>query len=75
MRVTSGPLGVWAITTTPAFERTDANEPFLSIIDTVIYKGDAAPGQNPRSIGEVESVFGDIAAVLGFVPFVAHYIV
>jgi hypothetical protein len=28
----------------PAFERTDANEPFLSVIDTVIYEGDAAPG-------------------------------
>jgi hypothetical protein len=53
-------------------EQAQSDKPFLSIIETVIYERDARAGQHLFSVRKIQSMLGEVAAVLRFVPFVYH---
>jgi hypothetical protein len=53
-------------------EQAQGDKPFLSIIETVVYEGDARPGQHLFGVRKVQTVFGGVALVLRFVPFIYH---
>jgi hypothetical protein len=53
-------------------EQAQADEPFLSIVETVIYEGDARPGQYLSGVREIQTMFGEVPSVLRFVPLVRH---
>ena len=56
----------------PPSEHPESDQPFLSIVETVIDEADAAAGEDLFGIRKIQAVLGTIAAVLGFVPFMAH---
>ena len=56
----------------PPSEHSKSNQPFLSIVETVIDEADAATGEDLFGIGKVQPVLGTIAAVFGFVPLITH---
>ncbi len=51
-------------------EQAQSDKPFLSIIEAVIYEGDARTGKHAFSVREIQTVLGKVAAVLRVVPFV-----
>jgi len=55
-----------------ADEQAQSYEPFLSIIETAIHKSDAWPFEYLFRVREIETMFGDVAAVLRLIPFVRH---
>lgn len=53
-------------------ERAQGDKPFLSIVKMVINEGDARPAQNQRCVCKVKTMLGNVATVLGHVPFELH---
>ena len=53
-------------------EQAQGDKPFLSIIETAIYERDARPGQDLFGVRKIQTMFGEVAAVLRLVPFVYH---
>lgn len=56
----------------PPNEHPESDQPFLSIVETVIDEAYAAAGEDLFGIGKVQAVLCAIAAILGFVSFIAH---
>jgi hypothetical protein len=53
-------------------EQAQGDKPFLSIIETVIYEGDARPCQHLSGVSKVKAMLRRIGAVLCFISFVYH---
>jgi hypothetical protein len=53
-------------------EQPQSDKPFLSIIESVIYEGDARTSQHQFSVREIQTVLGKVAPVLRVVPFISH---
>src|SRR5690242_18361702 len=53
-------------------EQAQGDKPFLSIIEAVIHEGHARPAKHLFSIGKIQAMLGEVAAVLGLVPFICH---
>jgi len=53
----------------PLFEHAQSDQPFLSIVETVVDEGNTRPCQHLFGVGEIQSVFSHVAGVLGLVPF------
>ena len=49
-------------------EQAQGDQPFLSIIEPVVYEGDARPGENLLGVGKMQAVFNKVAATLRFIP-------
>jgi hypothetical protein len=56
----------------PPSEHAESDQPFLSIIETVIDEADAAAREDPFGVDKVQAMLGTIAAVLGFISFITH---
>jgi hypothetical protein len=56
----------------PPSEHAESDQPLLSIVETIIDEAYAAAGEDLLGIGKVQAVLGAIAAVLGFIPLIAH---
>ena len=56
----------------PSGKQAQSDKPFLSIIEAVIYEGDARTGKHQLSVREIRAVLGTVAAVLRSVPFTLH---
>jgi len=56
----------------PSGKQAQSDKAFLSIIEAVIYEGDARTGKHQFSIREIQAVLGKVAAVLRIVPFKLH---
>ncbi len=55
-------------------QQTQGDEPFLTIIETVIYEGDATTAEHLFSVREIQPVLSEVAPVLRFIPLVYHRI-
>jgi hypothetical protein len=53
-------------------EQAQGDEPFLSIIETVIYERDARAGQYLFGVRKIQPMFSGIAAVLRVIPSLFH---
>src|SRR5262249_30698153 len=53
-------------------EQAQSDEPFLSILETVINEGDARSSQHLFGVRKIQTVFSEVGAVLRFVPFIYH---
>ncbi len=56
----------------PSSERPQTHQPSRSRVDAVIHTGDAAASEDWFGIGNVHTVLGAMAAVLGVIPCLAH---
>jgi len=56
----------------PTSEQTQSDQPFLSIIETAVYEGDARAGEHLFGVRKIQPVLREIAAVLRPVPFVCQ---
>ena len=56
----------------PSGKQAQSDKPFLSIIEAVIYEGDARTAKHQFSVREIQTVLGKVAAVLRIVPFKPH---
>jgi len=72
MRVIPSPRGALGNHDGSTGEQAQADQPFLSIIETVVYEGDARPGQYLSGIRKIQTMLGEVASVLRFVPLVRH---
>jgi hypothetical protein len=50
-------------------EKAQGEKPFLPIIETVIYESHVRPGQYLLGVREIQTLLGEVAAVLRLVPF------
>ncbi len=56
-------------------QQTQCDEPFLSIVETVIRKCHTWPGEDLLSIRKVKTVLHEVGAVLCLVPLVNQFLV
>ena len=56
----------------PSGQQAQSDKPFLSIIEAVIYEGDARIGKHQFSVREIQAVLSKVATVLRSVPFTLH---
>jgi hypothetical protein len=56
----------------PPSKHSESDQPFLSIVETVVDEADAAAGEDLFGIGNVEALLGTMAAVLGFISLISH---
>jgi len=56
----------------PSGKQAQSDKPFLSIIEAVIYEGDARTDKHQFSVREIQTVLGKVAAVLRIVLFKPH---
>jgi len=56
----------------PSGKQAQSDKPFLSIIEAVIYEGDARTGKHQFSVREIQAMLGAVAAVLRGIPFTLH---
>src|SRR5271157_282108 len=53
-------------------EEAQSDQPFLSIIETVVLEGDTRSGKYLFGVLKSQTVLGEVATVLRFVPSVSH---
>src|SRR5216683_1435900 len=56
----------------PSGKQAQSDKPFLSIIEAVIYEGDARACKHQFSVREIQAMLDKVAAVLRRVPFKPH---
>jgi len=56
----------------PSGEKAQGNEPFFSIVESVILERDARAGKHLFGVLEPQTVLGEVAAILRSVPFVVR---
>jgi hypothetical protein len=56
----------------PSGKQAQSDKPFLSIVETVIYEGNARTGKHQFGVREIQAMLDKVAAVLRRVPFKPH---
>jgi hypothetical protein len=56
----------------PSGEQAQSDEPFFSIVETIILESDARPGKHLFGVSEMQAVFCEVTVVLRLVPLVSQ---
>ncbi len=56
----------------PSVDQAQGDKPLLSIVEAAILEGDARPVEHPFGVLKIQTMLGEVAAILRFVLLIHH---